>query len=272
MKNSKRGFDYIWDSVIQNVIEYCEKDMDPEFVENAGVVAQNLIKYKNGLRELYHKKREWLKIEYLPTKKNATLDFHKLSAIICRCIIGLKPISYNEKTAKILFDKVQKKKFSLDKKENTRKKLQWQIKNIYVNYRIAFLVSGGIVYDDLLCWVQNKLDNNLKLQDIDDKVLERRNIYEKLKSKLIDNSTLYDYIPSLNHDDFESSMIVSLMKNDVLKRDFDYLSFSSGMFQWQEHTKLKLLGDIFFEMEFKNYNFQNISELFYVDENEPKEC
>ena len=34
------------------------------------------------------------------------------------------------------------------------------------------------------------------------------------------------------------------MKNDYLRRDFDYLQFAISMFQWQQYTKKQHLYDI----------------------------
>lgn len=263
MSKQKRGFDYIWDGIIANVIDYCEKNMDQNFCEKAEICLVEHNQYKNKLRDAYHKKREWLKGEYLPYQINPTLDFHKLSAIICRCIIGYKPISYNEKVAELFF------KANRSCRISSSDKLKWQISNVYVNYRIAFLSAAGVAYDDLLCWAQSRIDN-LKSKSFEAATPEneRLKIYNQFKEKLIEKSTLYMYQKSPTHDDFESSMIVALMKNDMLKRDFDYLSFATNMFQWQEYTKHCILTEILAnsDNQFKYYNVKNIFELFNAND------
>lgn len=261
MDKKKSGFDYIWDSTIKKTIAFCYQEMDESFREQAKVSQCDYLQYKLCLRKLYHEKREWLKIKYLPHKSHPILDFHKLSAIICRCIIGNKPIAYDVSMANYLFDVLQSKKIS------SNEKLNWQIANVYVNYRIAFLVAVGVAYDDLLCWVQEYINYLVKrgqeLSEIED---EKLLIFKLFKTKLMDDSTLFPYQKSDKHDDFESSLIISLMKNDVLMRDFDYLSFAANMFQWQEYTKLKLFIDIISDNKhrLKHFNFANILDLCKV--------
>ena len=55
-------------------------------------------------------------------------------------------------------------------------------------------------------------------------------------------------------------MIVSLMKNDILMRDFDYLAYATIMFQWQEYTKQLILTHILSNPE--NKSRYNLSHLF----------
>lgn len=267
---TKRGFDYMWEGVIAQTIDFCVQEIDKDFFEKAEVEVASLNKYKMKLRESYHKKREWLKIEYLPHKYKPILDFHKLSAIICRCIIGFKPVAYNENIADLLFLENQKQIFDVDERKNADKKLKWQIENIYVNYRIAFLSAAGLAYDDLLCWIQRKIKNLTKKEKenvINPEEKERLNIYNQFRDSLIENSALIQYRKSPNHDDFESSMIVSLMKNDMLKRDFDYLSFAAILFQWQENTKEIIFSQILRNPKviYQYYNLDNFKEIYDLD-------
>lgn len=261
MDKKKSGFDKIWENAIVKAIDFCYEDMDQSFCERAKVVKRDYIEYKPQLRKLYHEKREWLKIKYLPHKDHPILDFHKLSAIICRCIIGIKPIFYDGNMADYLFNVIQSQKIS------PSKKLAWQITNIYVNYRVAFLAAAGVAYDDLLSWAQETI-NFLKeqrngLTEIEE---EKLFIFGLFIEKMISGSALFLYQKSDKHDDFESSMIVSLMKNDILMRDFDYLSFAANMFQWQEYTKLMLFMNIINEnkQKIKHYDFTNILDLCKV--------
>ena len=258
MSNQKSGFDYIWDGDIKKAIEICYQEMDVDFCEQAKVSICNLNEYKVALRELYHRKREWLKREYLPHKIKPVLDFHKLGAIICRCIIGNKPITFDEGIAEYLFDIYQNKKIT------TEEKLRWQINNCYVNYRIAFLAAAGVAFDDLLCWSQeniNALQN--KKNGINEIEAEKLLILKAFKAKLLEHTKLFYYHKSAKHDDFVSSVIISLMKNDILMRDFDYLTFAANLFQWQEYTKLLFFTEVLNEnnQQISYFKFANIFDL-----------
>lgn len=112
MNKQKRGFDYIRDGIIKKVIEFCYDDRGETFREQAKVSQCDFTQYKS----------------------HPILDFYKHSAIICRCIIGNKHITYDEGMANYLFDVVQCKKMS------SYDKLIWQITNTYVNYRLHFLL------------------------------------------------------------------------------------------------------------------------------------
>lgn len=238
------GFDHIWDSVVKVAIKRCIQELDNKFSKKANVVTCDLDAYKEELRDLYREKREWLKKEYLPKEEEPILDFHKLSAIVCRCIIGSKPFSYDIKVANSIFRKV-----SNDENRNQQEKIKWEVDNIYVNYKLAFLVAEGIIFDDLLFWCQdniNKINECIEKNpnEEDGELKKKINIYGLLIGKLVQEHGMYSYKTSSSHDDFFTSSVIALMKSDNLMRDFDYLGFSICMFQWQEYTKKQFLHEI----------------------------
>ena len=81
-----------------------------------------------------------------------------------------------------------------------------------------------------------------------------KNIYIEFLHALNERKSLVFYRKSPNHDDFYTSMIVALMKNDVLMRDFDYLTYAASMFQLQEYTKQKLFSAILLDSS-KNHGY-----------------
>lgn len=179
----------------------------------------------------------------MPNTKDAILDFHKLSAIMCRCIIGIKPFKFDLSIAERLFAEVQKRK-----DYSQKDKISWQVNNVYVNYKLALLVAEGMIYIDLLYWAQCKIDDLEKqCSSVDSSRKDNDNckrellIYKQI-IKMLQSSCcrLCYYQESPSHDDFFTSSVIALMKNDYLERDFDYLQFSISMFQWEEYTKKQL--------------------------------
>ena len=234
--NNKKSFDYFWEYDILPAIQKCEADVSDEFKSKTNFTKETLDVYKAKLSDIYNRKREWLKREYLVNSSNPVLDFHKLSAVMCRSIIGVKLFSFNLRKAEELFASIHSKN-SMARED----KIRWQIDNVYVNYKLAFLVAQGIAFEDLRFWTTEKI-----------KVAEKQEsqelcIYKRLLETLNRNGKLSEYDVSNNHDNFIDSNIISLMKSDCLKRDFDYLQFASQMFQWQEYTKQQLLIQIYSE-------------------------
>ncbi len=240
------AFESIWDDIILKSIKSCEADLDVNFKKNANVRKVDLTEYKIRLKQVFTRKRQWLKAEYLPNEKKPTLDFHKLSSVMCRSMVGVKLFTYDILESEKIF-----KKISSDKSMKQSDKVQWQINNVYINYKLAFLVAEGIVFADLLYWAQKKI--NFIRDNYDSTSSENNtdnpNVKLEIYSKLIDvlneqKNRLYSYKTSSSHDDFVTSGIIALMKNDFLNRDFDYLQFSLSMFQWQEYTKKQHLYDL----------------------------
>ena len=233
-------FDNIWD-IIQQQIKKCYDEADKSFVQNASLRIKDLKKYRKQLKELYFEKRKWLKSEYLPYDDIPRLDFHKLGSIICRCIIGNKPFLFDDKYAQ---------KYVLEEHRNLcpdyehNRLLRFQIDNIYINYKLAFLVAEAVAFNDMKFWTNVQIDVLSKKNEKDSELLI--SVYRKFleKNRI---SKLVDYEQSSYHDTFYDSMVTCLMKSDILLRDFDYLTFSALLFQWQQYTKLKMFIQIIIE-------------------------
>lgn len=259
MNKNIPAFEDLWNEIILHSINLCFNQLDIAFKEQAQVTKCNLEEYKNNLENIYKRKREWLKLEYLPNENNPTLDFHKLASVLCRSMVGLKFFTFDIDTAEKLFCKISK-----SKKMSQSEKVAWQVDNVYVNYKLAFLVAEGVAYVDLLYWAQEKINNinfNYTDKDISTNIANVRiklKIYEKFIYMLsTKKNRLYGYEKSEIHDNFYTSSVIALMKNDFLKRDFDYLQFAISVFQWQEYTKKQHLYDIINSNEYK----LSISEL-----------
>lgn len=252
MNNKISSYDEIWTNVIEKSIRLCVQQLDETFKKESKFSVCDLDDYKLQLRKIYKRKRQWLKKVYLPNNEDAILDFHKLSAIMCRCIIGIKPFKFDLSIAERHFVEVQERE-----NYSQKDKISWQVDNVYVNYKLALLVSEGMIYIDLLYQTKCMIDELEKKCNSVDSSQENNDdykrdllIYQQI-IKMLQSSCcrLCRYQESPSHDDFLISSIIALMKNDYLERNFDYLQFSISMFQWEEYTKKQL-----YEQALKNIN------------------
>ena len=236
-----KHFEYLWKEAIYPSIQVCLSEMSEDFYKLASVNCQDLRSYKANLENVYKKKREWLKRSYLPQNPEPYLDFHKLGAIVCRSIIGLKPVKYDiSAVEKLILHQEQRQ-------TSHTAQIDWFIKNVYVNYRIALLSAVGLVYANLVHWALTK-----KEQCTDDGLVE---VYNEFMNRAVQQGTLCPYVSSQSHENFEDSMVIALMKSDLLQRDFDYLGFATNLYQWEYFTKLKIFCEI---LENSNYTLSDI--------------
>lgn len=229
-KEFRKSFDFLWEKVIAPTIVAGYESMDEEFKArcNCGYAYSNLDDYKNDLMSFYREKREWLKKVYLPHNPHPRLDAHKLGAVLCRSMLAYKPIYFRFDAAKRF---VENKFQDQDEVSHT----DWFVQNLYVNYRIAFYVSIGIVYLNLLFNYQDD-DNENSFFD-----LEGFEYFRKAE-------TLKFYPKSPHHDSFENSCIIALQKNDILGRNFDYLTYAIMLFQIESYNRK------YFEAEYPTAN------------------
>lgn len=244
----KITFDHFWKEAIYPAVKRCLKELEPVDKDSLSFRFVNESLYKKKLSRIYYRKREWLKRIYLPNKGDqAVLDFHKLGAILCRSIIADKPFRFNVSRAQKRMAEV-KKKYG----ESDPRTIQWEVDHVYINYKLAFLVSEGVAYLDLLYWTAKKMEALSKQIKtlIEEKEIEeaerKKAFYEQFKNELLNIHSLSAYKKSPDHDDFKTSMIVALMKHDLLMRKFDYLTYAATLYQWQEHTKQIIVSQIIF--------------------------
>lgn len=228
-------FDGFWHYSIQPAIEKALSEMDESFKVQCNVSVKEAQSYKKLLEQIYKEKREWLKKQYLPTEKEPLLDMHKLSAIICRSILQCKPIIFDTEASVDCLENYSKEKDAEEfLSDGTRKRIEWVVNNIYVNYKIAFRASVGLNYIELYYNYYKDYKNSC---DGDE---SKKDLREKTKAKidlLEQNGDLFYYEKQPNHENFRNSMILALAKREALGRDFDYLSYATIMFQLQMWTR-----------------------------------
>ena len=232
----KTEFDDFWERSIYPTIIRCQSEADQEYVNGASLYLKEAEQYRKELKSIYIRKRNWLKKEYLPNDDIQRLDFHKLSAIICRCLIGVKPFMFDVNSAMRFLIESKKESFIQRVGKST---IKYQIDNIYINYKVAFYASASIAFDDLKYWTLLQI-YALKNSGRNDLIAA----YKELFVRLTNIKEFSEYPVSSCHDSFCDSMITSFVKTDLLKRDFDYLSFAAIMYQWQQYTKINLLTQI----------------------------
>lgn len=211
-----QSFEFLWNSIIFPTIKAAEEDVNEEFKKacNLQFAYSDIDKYKDDLMNFYHEKRQWLKGVYLPHDEHPMLDMHKIGAILCRCLLAYKPFYFDYPKA----EKYVVNKFGGNKENH----IDWFIDNIYVNYKVAFYVSTGLVYIELL----DSYSPNGNFTDL------------KALRFFLDLGGIMYYAKSPTHDNYVNSCILALQKNDVLHRNFDYLSYAINLFQLESFNRM----------------------------------
>lgn len=224
-----RYFNYVWMVVIEPTIENVRKEMDEDFVKASKLCRSysDMNKYKEDCRKFYREKREWLKDVYLPHESHPKLDQHKLGALWCRTLLAYKPFYFNSHRAKSFvrqkFDTADNETIDFSPSVDNS---EWFCRNIYANYRAAFLVSLGILYLYLL--FDSKLSSQKSVRYLDEDSFSYFQAIGKLRCPPAGES----------HSSFSSSCIIALEKNDVTGRDFDYLMYAMVLYQIEHYNKL----------------------------------
>lgn len=226
--------DQFWNEAFIPAFKKCDIDIDAE--DKSSLRLKDYSYYIDGYKSLiskkFNEKCDWLKQFFLPEYgKTEKLDFHKLAAVSCRCIIGNKPYKFNTHSAEKLLEKLK------DNDELTKsQKLAREINSIYINYKFAYLVSIGIAYIDLL--YRTKMRINEASNDLE------KTVYTEIFEGIQKEHSLRCYPKSNCHDDFDSSVILSLMQSDISMRDFDYLLYSAMVYQYQEYAKARIVSEV----------------------------
>lgn len=225
-KLSEHFNDSLWPIIIKPAIENAIDNLDPDFVKCVDFMClldEAEAEYKSQLSDLYERKREWLKRIYFGFARldhEKRLDMHKIAAIICRCIIGCKPFS---------FDVSKANKYKDTNEKNTQ--LDWIIDNYFINYKIAVNSAFAITLYDLI----DKLGDESKKKPI----IDVNNILYKITDAGFDLYQEEPFLLKSDHEAFYKSMVLDVAINDINKRDFDYLGFAALCFQLQQYEVVR---------------------------------
>lgn len=217
------NFSYIWSEWIVPLIDDLYSQLDVKFKDYCNVRIRDLdVIYRNA-EKFYQNKREEAKRNFYGEYRKGTsetehrMDFHKISAVLCRTLIEYKCFDYDENLCKEYVDKF------IDP-YNT----DWVVRNALINFRLAFYGSVVFLYHSMQ-FMYNE---------------ENKELYDALKDK--DKLDLYtsevQHIGKVN-ESFENCVILDLAKRDVGNRSFDYFMYAIIMYQLEEHNKALLMKD-----------------------------
>lgn len=211
-------FDFIWNEWIIPAVDKIARQMDSDFQNATNFSIRDLAEIKKSASKYYVEKRETTKKEYygddpLIASKKHLMDFHKLSAILCRTLIEHKVYYYD----------VQKCYEYIETKNIDSKNTDWLVHNALVNFRLAFYVSVIFLYQSMIFRLKDDnsgLHSALQAQ-------KRLNLYTNGEC-------------GNTHESFENSLVLDLAKRDINNRSFDCFLYAAIMFQLEEYNKLLL--------------------------------
>lgn len=213
-------FNYIWDNWVVGSLSKIESQMDTDFKRQANVRRRNTDEIKKVAAEYFLSKREKIKKEYYgetPSSNSHLMDFHKLSAILCRTLIEYKVYD---------FDIAECKKY-IEKNSVDSKNTDWLVHNALVNFRVAFYASIVFLYNSILFQLSSSKSQLYPL------LLQQKKL------------NLYTHEDKGNiHESFENSLVLNLAKRDVNNRSFDTFLYSTIMYQLEQHNMMLLKNEL----------------------------
>lgn len=222
--NDISNFRYIWTEWIIPLVNDLFIQMDKEFVKYCNVNVRNLDHIYGNAEKYYQNKREEVKKSFYgeyhkgDSKLEHRMDFHKISAIICRVFIEYKVYDFDEKKCKEYADK-NISPYNTD----------WVVKNALINYRVAFYSSIVFLFHAMQFEYYTKDKLLFDLLEKEGKL----NLYETH----ISNNTKVK-------ESFENCMILDLAKRDITNHSFDYFMYAIIMYQLEEHNKSLLYNKV----------------------------
>lgn len=231
-----RPFDHIWEKVIQSVSKTVLEKSDQYFVRCCELQLRSADEWRNGLYEAYQFLREQLKdICYGPSDQRSAeelLDGRKIAAVLCAALISQKGFQ---------FDMVKAQELAETKKRELEKTPvlfnQWAVRNVYINYALAYYASLQLVYLTLMrdLLVKEGL-KNLSQEKLTLEESQQREEAKKLAIQLNKWGHLAPYPQPPMGDGFDVNIIIGLARTDMSMRDLDMFMFAMQLYQIEEHT------------------------------------
>ncbi len=217
------NFRYIWVEWITPLINDLYNQTDGLFRESCSFRIRNLEGIYSNAEKYYQHKREEVKRTFYgkyhkgDSEIEHRMDFHKISAILCRTLIEYKVYDFDEKLCQDYIDK------NIDT-YNT----DWVVRNALINFRLAFY--GSIVFMFHAMQFEYSKDGNIKLF----KSLEQKGKLDLYETCTLNNGKVKE--------SFENCIILDLAKRDIGNHSFDYFMYAIIMYQLEEHNKNLLLS------------------------------
>lgn len=197
---------------------------DEEFRKYCNVQIRNLEQICNNAEGYCQQKREEVKRAFYgeyhkgDSETEHRMDFHKISAILCRTLIEYKVYDFDESLCREYIDR------NIDS-YNT----DWVVKNALINFRLAFYSSVVFMFHAMQFETYKENKNLFKLLEQKGKL----NLYE---THISSNGKVKE--------SFENCMILDLAKRDIGNHSFDYFMYAIIMYQLEEHNKNLLLSEL----------------------------
>lgn len=219
MNNDLSNFQYIWKEWIVPLIDDIYHQIDPTFVEKTGLKKRDLNSLGISAEKYFLKRRHILKCEFYGNNYKfdesviRLMDFHKLSAVICRTLVEYKVFE---------FDISSCLEIAQDKEETDT---DWLVKNALANYRVAFFASVVFLYQSMVFLSSKDKTDSKILAGLLKK--EKLDLYSHIQSNAINKV----------HESFENCMVLNIAKRDINCRSFDMLTYATLMYQLEEYNK-----------------------------------
>lgn len=241
-----KDFDVLWEKFVAPSIDECYAQMNSDFANKCGAQRYKFEydKYLELFKQLYSRKYKWFCKSYFYYNRNTEIDVYLKTALLSRCLIGLKPITYDTGKADKLYDDMR-----LNKNISPEECLEWRMNNDYINYKIVYMFSLNVIRCGLSAWCEKKIK---EYKNDTHKV----SLYEQMNRKLKDTDLVSITLKTPIQSNV-NNIITALMYEDILQRDFDYMLYANALFQLQENIKYRLI----FEVQKDNKNNKNIFDL-----------
>lgn len=216
------NFRYIWTEWIVPLVYDLYAQTDEEFRKYCNVRVRDLDEICSKAEEYYQHKREEVKRAFYgeyhrgDSENEHRMDFHKLSAIICRTLIEYKVYDFDEVLCEQYVDK-NIEPYDTD----------WVVRNALINFRLAFYSSVVFMFHSMQFEYYREDMQLFKLLEQKD----RLNLYE----------THISHSGKVK-ESFENCVILDLAKRDIGNRSFDYFMYAIIMYQLEEHNRNLLLN------------------------------
>lgn len=231
-------FDYIWNMAVQEVSDTVLNEVDQEFKRVCDLQCRPFPEWKAEVYSEYQRLREQLKeICYGPSAIRTPedlLDGRKIASVLCSALISRKGFQFDIEKA---LEFTKEKKRSL--KKNPVIFNQWAVKNVYINYKMAYFASLQLVYLTLMrdLLVEAGLDEKSEYSRSEKRLTLKQEKSRRLARLLNQEGHLCPYPRPPRGDGFDVNVIVGLARTDMSANDLDMFLFAMQLYQIEEHTK-----------------------------------
>ena len=172
-------------------------------------------KLKPTIEKVYRILRTELKVEcYFNEAEKNMLDGRKMGAIMCKALIKEKVFYFDEGQALELLQ-LRKKEFG-DSAENKVDFNKWVANNFFINYKVAYLCSVGLV-----------------VETAKERLLRENNVLGKALNK---QGWMTQYPEEKKIDSFNVSMVLGLGKADLKGEDLNMFMYAMQLYQIEQYT------------------------------------